>query len=589
MKKFLLLFCIALISFSASSQRWLVPTLVDYDYQYKKHYSHTIEGGIEDGRFMQYIAGNKTDWGVHNTNVTGHKFNETVAISCIDVSAAAQNNNVHFTDFTVYPTKDPRYGAGTGIYYPNGETSNGYPFFALYEKASSQIISAFYYHIEYPGTQETVHATGLRIKYSERDHTYFISGIMIDRRFSDLDFDRLEVKSRGFILKVDRYGNDPRYLEFIPDNLPSDPLICSVTDIELSPEGDRVAFTGINSEYDMHRFHHPMTGMIDLDLNLIWCHVYKRPEERFTGIDIDFRDGEDKLLVLMNSYKYPFSVMEIDYNGVMTQPSTIIELIDPMSGELGLSRGHSLHSIGREVIITGNSFVGRNNNEEQLLFTYGIEDANNLSAGNSYFKSYSRETVPPGLQKEVTANWAPENSIYQRENLFITGIFNRMEQDPPVYGFSFINRNGINPECVEQGHVRQRVVETDHMRREAVLRHCEQRELPTKVHECVPRAEVECEMFKSSNNSEENLFNDETNLVFNQINAEGILATLSSEVDGTYQVSVFDVLGREMTQQTITMSAGQQSIHLQFKVEPKVYIIKISNGTHQETLKILGK
>lgn len=589
MKKFLLLFSIALISFSAYSQRWLVPTLVDYNYQYKKHYSHTIEGGIEDGRYMQYIAGNKTDWGVQNTNVTGHKFNEIVALSCIDISVAAQNNNVHFTDFTVYPTKDPRYGAGTGIYYPNGATSHGYPFFGLYDKGTSQIISAVYYQIEYPGTQETTHATGLKIKYSERDGSYFISGIMIDRRFSDLDLNHLDVKSRGFILKVDRYGNNPRYLEFIPDNLPSDPLLCSVTDIEISPEGDRVAFTGINSEYDMDRFHHPMAGMIDLDLNLIWCHVYKRPEERFSGVDIEFRDSENKLLVLLNSTKTPFSVMEIDYNGVLTQPATIIDLIDPNYGNKGISRAHSLHSIGREIIITGNCFVKGASSEEQLLFSYKINDANNLASGNSYFESFSRELVPPGQQKEVTAYWAPENSIYQNENLFLTGVFNNMEQTPPVYGFSFINRNGIDPECVERGHISHWEVETDHMHKNAVLRDCRLWEFPTKIHECTPKHEIECSMNKSSNSSDDNLFNNETKLVFNEINTKGINATITSEVDANYQVSVYDVLGREMSNQTITMEAGQKSIQLQFKVEPKVYIIKISNGTHQETLKILGK
>lgn len=589
MKKFILLFIVALVSFSAYSQRWLVPTLLDYQNQYKKHYSHTIEGGIEDGRYMQYIAGNLTDWGIQNKNITGHKFNETVVLNSIEVSVVAQNDNVHFTDFTVYPTKDPRYGAGTGVYYPNGATSQGYPFFGLYEKASSQIISAFYYEISYPGTQETTHATGLRIKYSERDDSYFISGIMIDRRFSDLDLNRLDVKSRGFILKVDRYGNSPRYLEFIPDNLQNDPLLCSVTDIEISPDGERVAFTGINSEYDMDRFHHPMAGMIDLDLNLIWCHVYKRPEERFSGVDIDFRDGEHKLLVLLNSTKYPFSVMELDYNGVLTQASTIIDFIDPIYGNRGITRAHSLHSIGREIIITGNCYVRGTNSDEQLLFSYKINDANNLASGNSYFESYSREVVPPGQQKEVTAYWAPENSIYQNDNLFLTGVFNRMDQNPPVYGFSFINRNGIDPECIEQGHIRHWETETDHMSRTAEFRDCRYREFPTNVKELNPHFEIECLPNKSSNSSDGNLFNNETQMVFNEINTNGINTIITSEIDAKYTLAVYDVLGRELTSKTITMEAGQKSIQLNFKVEPKVYIIKISNGIEQETLKILGK
>lgn len=585
MKKILLLFSIVFISLTVYSQRWLVSTFQDINYQYKKHYTHSIEEGVEHGRFMQYVAGNKTDWGVYNNMVSGYKFNETVVLSCVDVMVAGERDNLHLTDFEIHPTIDPRYGVGTGVYYPNGASSWGYPFFGIYEKESGQIISAVYYMISYPGTAETMHSTGLRIKYSERDNSYFIAGVMIDRRFSDLNLSNIDVRSRGFILKVDYKGLNPRFLEFIPDNVSGssrEPLLCAITDLEIHPDGNKIAFTGINSENDLPNYFHPMAGVIDLDLNIQWCRIYEHRGERFSGIDVEYTDTDERLLVLSNSNKDVFTVMEVDHNGIPTQPILRQVFKDPISGREGATRAHIMHCIGKKVYITGNFYSGNN----QLLFNYMINDAHDFSSADTYYKSYSRELIPPGQQAAVTAYWAPENSVYQNENLFLVGVYSYIVSDPPIYGFTFVNKNGIDPECVETGEVIHTMMLTESIRRDARVRECDWRHFRTEVLGCEPKALEECVMHKSSINKDS--FRS-IRWELKKSNENSIYAVLYSEELEVFNINVYDVLGRNVYSSEVTVDHGQKEVQLNFNMKPEVYIVKISNGTKEETVKFMGK
>lgn len=588
MKKILLLFSIAFISLTVYSQRWLVTTFHDVNYQYKKHYTHSIEDGVENGRFMQYVAGNKTDWGVYNNTVSGHKFNENVVLSCVDVMVAGGHDNLHLTDFEIHPTNDPKFGVGTGVYYPDGATGNGYPFFGIYEKESGQIISAVYYLISHPnpGPVEPMHSTGLRIKYSERDNSYFIAGVMIDRRFSDLDFNNLNVKSRGFILKVDYKGLNPRYLEFIPDNLPNikDPLLCAITDIEIRPDGNQVAFTGFNTEDNFTNYYHPMAGVIDLNMNIQWCHVFEHRGERFSGIDIEYTDLDERLLILSNSTKNVFAVMEVDHNGIPVQPILRQVFNDPVSGREGAARAHIMHCIGKEVYITGNFFSGN----DQLLFNYMINDAHNFGSADNFYKSYSRELIPPGQQEAVTAYWAPENSVYQNENLFLVGVYSNVAIDPPKYGFTFVNKNGIDPECVETGEVIHTMMLPEIIEREARIEECEWHHFPTEVLSCKPEALEEC-VAKHKSSVEQELFDGSIRWEFRESNENGIRAILYSEELETFNINVYDVLGRNVYSSDVRVDYGQKEVYLNFNMKPEVYIVKISNGTIEETVKIMGK
>lgn len=592
MKKILVLLLIGFISTSVYSQRWLVKTLTDYHYIYKKHYSHSIEEGVEDGRFMQYVAGNKTDWGVYNKSVTGHKFNETNLISCVEVQVADNFDNVHLTDFTVHKNLDPRYGAGTGVYYPNGATGSGFPFFGLYDKESGQITSAVYYRISYPGAAETTHTAGLRIKYSDRANSYYISGVMIDRRFGDLDFYNLDVRSKGFILKVDYKGLHPTYLEFTPDQIftSRQPSLCTVTDLEINPEGNMIAFTGINTEDELHNYHHPMVGVIDLDLNLRWCKVYEQEGDRYSGVDVEYRivDGRERILVLSNSTKDPFTVMEVDHMGNPTQAILKQLFYDPATARHGAARAHSMHIIGKQITITGNCFVG--NPQEQLLFSYNINDANDLASNpDHFFKSYSREMVPLGKQREVTSYWAPENSVYQNDNLFIVGVHNRMVQDPPYYGFTFINRNGIDPHCIETGEVENIRISTRTVDRRATRYDCEWRHFPTNILGCLPDYELECVSKMKTSSADETLFEENIRWELKETNEDGIHGVLFSEEANDFKVDVYDVLGRNVFSSEYSVKYGEKDIFLKFNMNPEVYIIRITNGVEQETLKILGK
>jgi len=238
MKKLSLFLLVGLMSLTGVSQRFKVATHYSQA-TFKKHYSHSIEGGIENNQLRQFVAGNKTDLGFSNYEVTGHPI-DGINFLPGRIAYIADPERVQLTDFTIYPTDDYHYGAGTGVYYPNGSGGMGYPFFGKYDKVTMEIISAEYYNISYPGIQEYANAVGLRIVYSHVERAFYISGVMADRLFEDVNMNNIIGKSKGFIMKIDDTGlANPQVLVFEPDNLPNapyDPVLCVVTDLEISAD-----------------------------------------------------------------------------------------------------------------------------------------------------------------------------------------------------------------------------------------------------------------------------------------------------------------------------------------------------------------
>jgi len=76
------------------------------------------------------------------------------------------DDKFYLTDFIAYPNDNFNYGAGTGIYFPDGTNGFGYPFIGIYNKETLSIDTFKYFNIKYPGTEDTVQAVGLRVLYS---------------------------------------------------------------------------------------------------------------------------------------------------------------------------------------------------------------------------------------------------------------------------------------------------------------------------------------------------------------------------------------------------------------------------------------
>lgn len=137
---------------------------------------------------------------------------------------------------------------------------------------------------------------------SKKENAYYISGIMADQVFVDMNFSNIQGRSKGFILKIDPAVLQAQVLVLTPDVLPAgNAQLCSVNDMEIDASESYLYFTGVTSELDYQGYIHPMTGKIDMDLNLQWCNVYQFAGNRFSGIDAEFGDKEQSLFVLMNS------------------------------------------------------------------------------------------------------------------------------------------------------------------------------------------------------------------------------------------------------------------------------------------------
>ena len=584
----------ALIGLTGFSQRFKVQTYYSLS-TYKKHYSHSIEGGIENNQLRQFVAGNFTDWGFYNYRVTGHPIDGT---NFLQGRKAQLSNNVYgeraqLTDFTIYPTDDYQYGAGTGVYYPNGTAGMGYPFLGIYDKVTMALISVEYFDISYPGIQDPANAVGLRIVYSREENAFYISGVMADKLFADINMNNIKGKSKAFIMKIDASGlNNTQVLVFDPENLPDphDPLICLVSDLEISSDESEIAFTGMMTKAkDFSGYYHPMVGIIDMNLNLQWCKVYNFPaEDRYSGIDVEYNTKNDNLFVLLNSSRYPFAMMELTHNGNIVQQPVKYEFSLPT---LGSARAQKIHYANGAIIVTGNCFVEGStpNTEDQLLFKYDIPVASNLLSGNNTFSSYSRELVPAGSEKAVIGYWAPENSIYQDGNLSIVGIYNDNNQ---AFGYTLINVNGFmnSPGCLETGNVELSTFNTEFVEWGAHIVNCNRIDFSASNQPDTPDPSVECSAsMKSVPVSGDGINNDSKHWQFKGMDAHGIHAELISESNNTvYEVNVYDVMGRKVFSSSYDVSEGQKDIYLKFATTDEMYVISVSNGRETETLKVMG-
>jgi hypothetical protein len=592
MKKFSLFFLMALICLTGFSQRFKVITSTNFQ-EYKKHYSHSIEGGYVNNQSRQFVAGNVTDWGYENYEVTGHPFDGVSLLPGRKAYLNVGDERVQLTDFTIYPTDEYQYGAGTGVYYPNGTGGMGYPFFAIYDKITMAIISAEYYNLVYPGIQEPANAVGLRIKYSHVARAFYISGVIADRLFEDINMNNIRGKSKGFILKIDDTGmNLPQVLLFDPDNLPNapdEPLLCVVTDLEFSDHESNIAFTGITTKEQLNGYHHPMTGMIDMNLNLQWCYAYEFTGNRYSGVDVEYNTTDNKLLVLHNSARYPFAVMELDYNGNITQQAVNYEFSQPLPGLLpGIARAHIMHYDNGEIMITGNCFVDGQAAEEQLLFSYEISDATNLQSGNNYYTYYSSELVPVGDQKPVTSYWTPENSIYQEGKLFITGICNNNNS---TFGYTLIDVDDmINiPGCIdEEDATVSYPLNIESLECTATLSTCNKTDFSVLNLEDQPTPIIECAAGKSSPALGDKTEDFGNLWQFKGIDAQGVHAVLYAETETVYMVNIYDVMGRKVYSSSYKVAEGKTDIYLEFATKAELYFINVSNVSQNETLKVLG-
>ena len=597
MKKSFLFFLIITTGLLGFSQRFEVTTST-FPFDYKKHYTHSIEGGFVNGQARQFIAGNETDYGFISKRITGHPIDGVNFLTGRTfIPITNPDVRIQLTDFTIYPTEDYQYGAGTGIYYPNGITSSGYPFLGIYDKTTMAVISAMYYDLSYPGMSEATSAVGLRVKYSRDAQSFYISGVMVDRLFSEINLNNIVGKSKGFILKVDPNGlSVPQVLFIEPDNLPGapyDPILCSVHDLEFSADGQSIAFTGITTKDNFNGgYYHPLVGMIDLNLGVQWCNAYDFPSDRYSGVEVEFNTDDNKLLVLTNSSRYLFAVMELDYlaGGSISQMPVTYEF---SMGSIGSARAHIMHYNSGEIVITGNCFVPGiliNSPEDQLLFSYTIPTASYLLSGNPTFNSYSRQEVPTGSQKATSGYWAPENSIYQEGNLSIVGVYNN---NNITFGYTLIEVNGfVNQEgCLETGAVRvENTFQTDYETCEYTTGHCNQTGFLVDNPGSSPNPPQECPVVgKSISVSDGNISGLENLWQYKGIDARGIHAILYSESNNTrYEVVVYDMMGRKITSSSYNVSGGQQEIYLEFAAKAEMYVIRVSNGSQSQTMKVAG-
>ncbi len=186
-----------------------------------------------------------------------------------------------------------------------------------------------------------------------------------------------------------------------------------------------------------------------MNLNLLWSNTYSFGTDPFSGVDVEY-SSNGNFLMLMNSDKYDFAIMEISSLGqVIQQP---VKYTFSYNNEPWPARSHIMHYNKSKIYITGNLYEAE---RKQHLYSYEIADATNLLSGGSEFKMYSEYPIPQGKQVEATNYWAPENSILLNENdLSIVGIYNNIGAGDDKFGFCMVHTAGYSEEeCLMQGSV----------------------------------------------------------------------------------------------------------------------------------------
>ncbi len=149
MKKYLLVFLLALICFAGFPQRFEVLSN-DPAVPFKRHFSYSIEPGIVNGEPRQVVAGNQTDWLINNRDIKGNAWNSPTILGGRDVQLSNHKENILLTDFVISSEgENSQYAAGTGIYFPNGPTGQGFVFLGIYERGTMQLNTLVYFDLIY--------------------------------------------------------------------------------------------------------------------------------------------------------------------------------------------------------------------------------------------------------------------------------------------------------------------------------------------------------------------------------------------------------------------------------------------------------
>lgn len=581
MKRFTLMAIIVLSVLSCFSQKFQIPILSS-GVTYKKHYSANIEGGFANGLQREFIVGNETDWIDFAKKISGQFFTGNILSPGRNASLFSMDDDLYqLTDFDIYPTAENEFAIGTGVYYPNGLSNSAFPFLATYDRKTMEMLSLTYYNISYqPGEGERV-AGGTRIKYSEASGAFYISGVMADRMFQDMNLTTLLGKSKGFILKID--VTDMSYAQvliFDPDQLaPETPVYSAITDLEINDDAKEIAFTGITTENQFNGYYAPVVGKIDLNLNLLWSNTYKFGSDRYSGIDVEY-SKDNNLLVLMNNDQYAFSIMELDDFGSVIQQPIIYKF--NLGNEDGLPRAHKMHFTGDKIEITGNCFIKTN----QHLFGYEIRDASDLSSGDLTFNSYSEDITPIGKQTEVTSFWAPENSIYSGGYLSIVGIYNNLPTVPTTTGYTVIHTAGYE-DCLQIGDVTLDHLSTSQTNCVVHLSTCLEFKQPQP--QIVIPSPISIQSCPTHEGKSIEIDETTGSLLwqYRGIDESGIHAILNAETQAQYLITVYDITGRKVCNENYTVN-GQKDIYLKFHTGNQIYMISVNNGIKTETMKVSG-
>jgi hypothetical protein len=559
------------------------PSIPDY----RKHYSHIIDAANINDSLHVFIAGNYTDRAPENEEITGHKISGSTLITSKRGLTNTVGDKILLTDFSIDPSSAFQYAVGTGIYYPTGSTNDGYPFIGLYNKATLQIEYFYYYNLSYAGL-ETSHATGLRIVYSREERAFYICGVMADRRFYEININDIDAKTKGFILKVPESGSlTYSALVFSPDAVLGDGWLCSISDLAINEDETKIAFTGLNTKQAFTGYHHPMSGVIDMDLNIEWCKTYEIESVTYAGVDVLFNESDTTLFVLHNSTGNELSVMEISSSGAAIQGPIAYKFTNANTSN-DTTKGHMMHYYNDTLIITGNHFAEETLDEvtTEYQYLYRIDlNADSLLENYCDFTYYSKEVVPPGKQKIVYSYWAPENSVYMNNNLNLVGVFN----DSTSFGFTHINVNGISENCV---HTFDEISREPHLDDTvsctASTITCTATAVTFTSGSIDPTNTLECVAKKSSVFGINDELSTEAMWEFEQISQDGIEMTLISESSKEYSIQVYDIMGRQIYSSNVSVDAGETSVKLKFEVEAKMYIVKVNNGTTSDTKKFIN-
>lgn len=126
MKRTILSILTILLCLSGYSQRFEVNTSLSLNF--KRHFTHTIEGGFVDNVPRQFIAGNESDYLLYSAGaklIQGNTINGTIFLNGKNSYFPAGDNRKFLLTDIVVPSQggDAQQGYGCGIYYPAGENS----------------------------------------------------------------------------------------------------------------------------------------------------------------------------------------------------------------------------------------------------------------------------------------------------------------------------------------------------------------------------------------------------------------------------------------------------------------------------------